>query len=540
MTETTGPRTLVVGIDACSRDVLSRLSPGVAPTITSLLEDGASGPLESQLPPWTPSAWPSMFTGVNPGKHGVYGFLRFEGYDWDVVNATDVREHSLWEICSQHGLTSVVVNVPVTHPPGGFDGALIPGYTAPEDPDCHPPGLLEEVREETGEYRLYGTQLSEGATREERIDGYEELVEMRGRALRYLIDREDPEFAFVQFQQSDTVFHEFPEGDAPDRVYAAIDDEIRTTLETCEPETVVLVSDHGIGPYAGHEVRPNVTLRDLGLLETATGIEKPSWSDISTRRLRKGRTEDPEEEDGRSPAEALLAAAASVGITSQRVGAVLERLGLADAVLRVVPPDLVSAAGEHVDFPVSTAYLRDRIEMGIRINLAGREPEGVVEPEAYDEVRDRVIDAFVDMETPDGRPAFDAVLPREEVFSGPYLDDAPDVVLVPAAFDQYLSASIRETPFGEPREPYNHKLHGIVGITGPGIEPRELSDAHLLDVAPTVLSLLGIPVSDRMDGTALPVVDSPPRATLPPYAGEPVSTENANVESRLASLGYLE
>lgn len=363
---------------------------------------------------------------------------------------------------------------------------------------------------------------------------------MRGRALRYLIDREDPEFAFVQFQQSDTVFHEFPEGDAPDRVYAAVDAEIEATIETCEPETVMIVSDHGIGPYSGHEVRPNVTLRDLDLLETATGVEKPSWSDISTRRLRKGRTEDPEEVDDRSPAEALLSAAASVGITSQRVGAVLERLGLADAVLRVVPTDFVAAAGEHVDFPVSTAYLRDRIEMGIRINLDGREPAGVVEPEAYDAVRDRVIDAFADMETPDGRPAFDAVLPREEVFSGPYVEDAPDVVLLPAAFDQYLSASIRETPFGEPREPYNHKLHGIVGISGPGITSGELADAHLLDVAPTVLSLLGLPASDRMDGRALPVVDPPARTTLPPYAGETASTDDADVESRLASLGYLE
>ena len=183
--------TLVFGVDALSHDILSRLPSGTAPTIESLVDDGVSGPLESQLPPWTPSTWPTIYTGVNPGKHGIYGFLRFEGYDWDVVNATDIHEYTLWELLSLQGRSSVVVNAPVTHPPPTFDGALIPGYIAPEDPDCHPAGLLEEVREAIGEYRLYNRQLSEGASKDERIDGYEEVVGMRGRAFRYLLDREE-------------------------------------------------------------------------------------------------------------------------------------------------------------------------------------------------------------------------------------------------------------------------------------------------------------------------------------------------------------
>src|SRR6056297_4186708 len=146
---------LVFGVDALCEEVLSRLPPDATPTIDRLLAEGASGPLESQLPPWTPSAWPSIYTGVNPGKHGVYCFLRFDGYDWDVVNATDVKERTLWELLDRHDRTSVVVNVPVTHPPRSFDGALIPGYTAPENPTCHPEGLLADVRESIGDYTVY-------------------------------------------------------------------------------------------------------------------------------------------------------------------------------------------------------------------------------------------------------------------------------------------------------------------------------------------------------------------------------------------------
>jgi predicted AlkP superfamily phosphohydrolase/phosphomutase len=567
-----GLRTLVIGIDALSRDVLSRLSPGTAHVIESLLATGASGPLESQLPPWTPSAWPSIYTGVNPGKHGVYGFLRFDGYDWDVVNATDVREHTFWELCSEYGLRSVVVNAPVTHPPSSFEGALIPGYTAPADPECHPPGLLEEVREAIGGYRLYNRQLREGATREERIEGYEELIEMRGEALRYLVDREHPDLAFVQFQQSDTVFHEFPEGDAPDRVYAAIDAEVEATLEATDPETVVVVSDHGIGPCSGYEVRPNVRLRELGFVETTTEGDKPSWATIATEQLRSreggddrqsdrdgadgdgrggsdtresdggGADGDDRQSDGlaRSAAETLLSAAAGMGLTSQRIGAVLRRLHLDDAVLRVVPPDLVAAASEHVDFANSTAYMRDRIELGIRLNVVGREPEGTVPPEEYQAVRTELVETFEHLRTPDGEPAFDAVLPREKVYHGPYLEDAPDLVLVPAAFDQYVSATIRESTFGTPREPWSHKLHGILGVVGPDVSAEAVENAHLFDVAPTVLATLGVPVSDRMDGEVLPFLDSSGTASYPPYRGESVATANAAVENRLTDLGYLE
>ncbi len=67
-----------------------------------------------------------------PGKHGVYDFLSFDGYHWNVVNATHVRERPIWELLGEHGIRSVVVNVPVTHPAREFDGALIPGMTAPK------------------------------------------------------------------------------------------------------------------------------------------------------------------------------------------------------------------------------------------------------------------------------------------------------------------------------------------------------------------------------------------------------------------------
>jgi predicted AlkP superfamily phosphohydrolase/phosphomutase len=537
-TDFDGMRTLVLGIDGASLDVLADRGEDVVPNVEELLERGVSGDLESQLPPWTPSAWPSIYTGVNPGKHGVFGFLQFEGYDWDVVNYTDVREHAVWELLDDHGHSSVVVNAPVTHPPTAFDGALVPGYVAPEEPTCHPEGLYEELTDEIGEYRVYG-DTDDGTDPAEIAAEYESLVEMRGEAFRYLADRFDPDFGFLQFQQTDTVFHEHPEKpDVVDAVYAAADREIGATLDACDPDVVLLVSDHGMGPYDGYEFRANSFLRDRGDVTTTTGEGgMPSWSSIAENRLRDG------EEGGQPEPGALertMSVAARVGLTSQRIERVVRALGLEDLALRVAPTDAVRAASESVSFEESRAYVRDRIELGVRINLEGREPEGVVAESEYESVRADVIDALTAVRTPDGEPVFESVLRREDVFDGPYVEDAPDVLMLPTEFDQYLSASLRDEQFGPPSEPYNHKRQGVVAAAGDVDASASLGDAHVFDVAPTVLATFGIPAADRMDGIVMPMVDRVGTESYPQYEGVDVATEDAAVESHLEDLGYLE
>lgn len=532
-------RTLLIGIDAACRPVLDQLAAsGDVPTLTALFDDGVVGDLTSQVPPWTPSAWPSVYTGANPGRHGVFGFLGYDGYDWDVVNATDVREWTLWELLDYHGLQSVVVNGPVTHPPPEIDGAVVPGYVAPEDPDCHPPGLLDEVRSAVGPYRVYGDTDHDSASPTD----YRELVEMRGRAFRYLLDEFDPHFGFVQFQQTDTVFHERPHDQAAIReVYRAVDDEVAAIVDDYDPEVVVVASDHGIGEYGGYEFRVNDYLRERGYVETrAGGSGMPSWG-VAGVAFQRGERDAPDGPNG--PVESALAAVSAVGVTSQRVGAVLGRLGLREFVLERAPTTLVKAAEEGVGFHDSRAYMRSRVELGVRINLAGREPSGVVPAERYDEVREELISALRTATTPEGEAVFSTVAPREEVFEGPYVSEAPDVVVVPNEYDHYLSAQIRDEPFvSEPREPWNHKLRGVVSVTGSGVDVAAgVGDAHLFDVAPTVLATLGLPAGTRMDGDPLPAVEPAGVTEYPPYEGGcHRATDDTAVEGRLADMGYLE
>lgn len=537
MEHTNDPLLLVVGLDAACLPVLEPLfDRGVTPTLEALFEEAASGALESQIPPWTASAWPSVYTGKNPGKHGVFDFLTFEGYDWDVVNATDVRERPIWELLSEHGYRSVVVNAPVTHPARRFDGALIPGMTAPEDPTCHPTGILEDVEAACGEYHVYPQSTGKPTGS---IEGYEEAIECRGEAFRYLADRFGPDFGFLQFQQTDSVFHERPDRRAVEAVYRAVDRELEAILAACEPDNVLVVSDHGIGQVEGVEFRANAFLREKGYIRAERGGKgMPTWSQAWRNDLLAG-----EEAGDHEPTvfERVMELAARAGITTQRVASAFDRLGLKEAVGRRVPDNAIRAANEQVDFPASRAYVRSKSELGVRINLKGREPAGKVPAEDYEWVRDEIVGTLSALKAPDGEPVFEDVAPREAYFKGPEIDQGPDVVTVPRGFDNTLVAGLGGERFGEPVERWNHKQRGVIAATGTGIdEGTDLAGATIFDVAPTICALFDVPIDRAMDGRQLPIVDPSGERAYPDYEPmHPVQIADATAEERLSELGYL-
>ncbi|MFC6825503.1 alkaline phosphatase family protein [Halopelagius fulvigenes] len=538
-------RTLLVGLDAACGPILDPLlEEGALPNLEEVFEDGATGPLRSQIPPWTASAWPSLYTGKNPGKHGVFDFLAFDGYDWDVVNGSDVKARTMWDYLDENGLSSVVVNAPVTHPPRDIDGAVIPGYLAPDEPDCHPEGILDDVRDAVGEYRVYAERETDDRVDDEaKFDEYLALTHLRGEAFRYLADRFDPDFGFVQFQKTDAVFHDFP-GDSEKvrAVYEAVDEELGETLSACDPDVVVVASDHGIGEYDGYEVQVNEFLRREGLLDTATdGRGVPSWFQVKDEQLVGGDADaDTDADDGPTAVERLAAFAAKGGLTYQRGKAVLERLGLAEFVGKHVPIGAVFAASESVSFESSRAYLRSGSELGVRLNVEGRDPSGVVPASKYESARDDVISVLESLTDPEGRPVFDEVVPRETHIYGPYADEAVDVLCVPRDFENSLSVHVGDT-FDSP-EPWNHKPDGVVAVAGEDVDAdADLSGAHLFDIAPTVLSTFGVAPDEEMDGETLAVVDAVEPISYPEFeVADRVQTDDGEVEERLADLGYLE
>lgn len=124
---------LVVAFDGATFDlILPWAAAGYLPTLEKLMREGAHGPLESTLPPVTSPAWPTFMTGMNPGRHGVFDFIRPQAGNFSMVSADQIAARTLWEILSSAGLRVTVLNVPVTHPPRPVNGILIPGLLSPD------------------------------------------------------------------------------------------------------------------------------------------------------------------------------------------------------------------------------------------------------------------------------------------------------------------------------------------------------------------------------------------------------------------------
>jgi len=536
-------KTLLVGLDGASWSTLEPLfDDGSMPNVYSIVTEGTDSPLESQIPPWTPSAWPSLYTGKNPGKHGVFDFLTYDGYEWGLTNATHVREPSIWEILDRYGYSSVVVNVPVTHPARPFDGALVPGYTAPEEPKCHPPDILETIREELGGYEVYPQDTVSGS---EKTELRRRLAAIRARreAFDLLADRFDPDFGFVEFQQTDSIVHSRPgDIDALEAVYEAVDKQIGRLLETWNPNNVVLVSDHGAGAYEGYEFRINEFLRQNGYLRSGTeGLGRPRWK-TTLNSVDESRQSD---KLTSVPSKFLAWAARFMtryGVTVQRIGPLLRKLRLNWVVGKILPEEVIETSEESVDFPNSVAYMRTRSECGLRLNLEGREPNGTVAQDEYESVQAELVSLLSSATAPNGKPIFEHVAPREEYFEGPRIERGPDIVTVPADFENLLSVNVVDDIFAKLTREWNHKRHGVFVAWGDTIDANaNLGEPHLFDVCPTILATFDVPRDEAMDGDVLDVVTPAGKTTYPSYEpdAETVTTDGS-VEDRLRDIGYLE
>ncbi|WP_331234697.1 alkaline phosphatase family protein [Natronorarus salvus] len=460
-------RALIVEIDGASPQLLDpMLDRGLLPTLSSLAETGASGPLRSQVPLHGTSAWSSLHTGTNPGKHGVFGPFVYEGYDWVHTDVNAPREPALWEILAYHGLSSTVVNVPFAT--SGESVAAVPAA-------CPPASSVDEdlsaVREAIGEYRLSPEPGVEGAERA--------LVDQRLAAFSHLLDVAAPDVGIVRFESPGRVNR----GDADrEQLYRAIDAGLGDLLERVDADLVVVASAYGLAQSCGHELRVNEFLHRRGYLESGPCRGKPA-----------------------TPTEAECVA--------EPIGS-----GPIDRVIggtrRVLPRALLGRGSRSVDLAGSTAYLRSPVEYGLRVNRRGREPDGVVGADRYETLRSELIETLRDLTAPNGDPAFTDVVRREAYLWGPHVDEAPDVVAIPnegVSLSAALGGEVFDSRGGTPcRTPT-----GYLAVAGPGIDPRTLSDAHLFDVAPTVLAALSLPLSDRMDGAPLPVAPRTGRMSYP-------------------------
>ena len=126
-------KVVVLGIDGVPCSLLKRFTEqGIMPNLAKLAEKGTLTDMTASIPEVSSTSWSTFMTGVNPGKHGIYGFMELQkdGYKWKFPNSNDVSSETIWDIAGRHDKKSIVLNVPSTYPARELKGILTAGFVA--------------------------------------------------------------------------------------------------------------------------------------------------------------------------------------------------------------------------------------------------------------------------------------------------------------------------------------------------------------------------------------------------------------------------
>jgi len=545
---------LIIGLDGATFDLIKPwAAEGKLPALAKLMQDGVTGDLESTLPPVTSPAWPTFMTGKNPGKHGVFDFIRPRAGTFDMVNASQIKGKLLWEILGEAGYSVGVLNVPITYPPRKVNGYMVPGLLSPDQgKTVYPPDLLKPYEAELGKYRLTPNVQYKAGNEDEFIADLHDLIDTQLRYALRLMKDHPTDVLMLHFLATDNGSHTLwrfmdkthprhepalaaKYGEALLKVYQHLDEAVRQVQaaggraeDARRPNTIVM-SDHGFGPLH-RTINLNILFIEKGLMH----LKPRFFTQLRWWAFRNGLT----------PATAYK---------------ILSKLGLQNITAKVSRKARNEMVGkflsfEDVDWSKTSAYSMGHVGQ-IYINLQGREPYGSVTPDRYAEARQQVIDALNTLTDPaTGKSLVDRIIPREEAAHGPYADQGADLHLIldgykTIAFPLFATDGRVLTPQIR-GDSGCHRLHGIfIGSGAAFIQGAAVNNARIIDLAPTILHILNVPVPQDMDGRVLSETLTPELQARSPQVGAAATTstaqvdftdaEQAEVEERLRALGYL-
>ena len=427
---------LVLGLDGAAFEVIEPLvAAGRLPHLGQWIREGSARPLPSTTPPVTFPAWSSFMTGLGPGEHGIFDFSqKVEGrYRIRFVNASDRRGESIFAAVSRAGGRVLVLGLPATYPPEPVSGLVVPGFDAPvsnasdaastSNPDLYRriaaragPWMRPDLNESASDT---GFHERAAATLLGRIEAKTQFALTALEEMKRENRGQRPDLFTVVFSESDTVGHHYWRDHDPDSprhdpgasaarrsavgdVYAALDRACgRLRAAYGEDALCLVVSDHGMGGASDCILHLNRYLAEQGFY---------------ARRSAAGRRAD------------ALARSLRDAALRRLPAAWLQKLfrGAPGAAAR-----LESAARfGGVDWSRTVAFSEEvNTQPGVWINLGGREQRGCVAPQDYEAVRAQVIERLEAWRLPGGSPAIARARRREDVYSGPFVERAPDIVV---------------------------------------------------------------------------------------------------------------
>ena len=491
------PKVFYIGLDALSRKLLLQWSSeGSLPHLKKLMDSAAWGMTRNDPGIYTGSVWPTLWSGAAPGNHGCYYNEQIVPgtYETEDFLGAEVKREPFWNELSRQGLRIGVFDVPKTPLSKGLNGFHIVdwGTHDAEIPACSwPAGLLAELEQAHGSSGFRRcVWIMDGAEPEATLQQrLLERIETRVAMSEDLLRREAVDLFMLGFGESHCVGHQCWHvhdqkhpwhdaqcrqdiGDPMKKIYSAIDQAVGRLWKLADEQTLFIVHcSHGMAAHYDASYLLDEALRRLE-------GQAPPRSRVLLDRVRKMWKKLP------------------VGFT--------ERFGsMARAVNRL--PD----AGDRAARPCFVVPSNANCP-GIRLNLVGREPNGVLHPGAE-------ADAFVDRleadlmefrEAADGRQLVKEIIRRRDAFPGDHAELLPDLFVrwnrnepITGMRSPRIGAIVREDD--STRRSGDHRPGGLLIACGPGVPVGErLPVMRDADLAPSLAAYLGVELAN-MDGEVL-------------------------------------
>ena len=507
---------LVVGLDAAEATLLEKwAAEGLLPTIARLTRDGAVAKLDNPMETLPGAIWPEIWSGRSGANVGQFyhpeqihtGEAELRPVEHDEVDASN----NYWSIASQAGRRVCVVDQVQSALNTGLNGMQVLEWGLHDrtfSERCHPPELLEEIHSRYGLHPVRGCD-EYGDSKKGRqwlLDDLMKGASQKRDLVLDLMQREHWDLFACTLSESHCVGHHFwhcldassprHEPNIPEQhrhairtIYQQLDETVERLIEAAGPySTTLVIASHGIGPsHAGYQLLPEILAR-LGLGSDLGGAAKGALRRFQYR----VKNTVP---NVWLPALRALSRFGPIKSAQRRAGAM--RFPLESNLVKAV------------------AVPNNRLG-GIRINLAGRDPFGCVNPGAeanalMEELRDELL-VLEDPQT--GERIVDRVMMSNQEFGPDCHPDVPDIMVLfrtghgPIEACRSERVGLVELPYFSRRmhRSGDHTIESRLWAIGPSVRRgSRLEPAHVLDVAPTILEFLGVSLPENLDGKPISI-----------------------------------
>lgn len=457
----TPPEVMVIGLDGAPPDLIFGEWAYRLPTLSALARRGAWGHMESITPPITVPAWACMMTSRDPGTLGIYGFRNRhpERYELRQANSADVRVPTVWDRASKAGKDCIVIGVPPSYPVKPLNGILVSCFLAPgpQADFTYPSSLKEELAASCPPYVLDVPDFRSGDTGRIMQNVYQ-MTDSRFAAADYLLSTKPCDLFIMVEIGTDRMNHalwSYADSNHPRHVrgsalrgalldyYVAVDGHIGRLLDRHAGERTSILV---VSDHGAMPREGNVCLND--------------W-------LR---------------AEGHLA-------------------------LREKPRNIVRLAPDLVDWAQTTAWGDGGYYGRLFLNVAGRDPAGVVDRAHSDALLNHIAAGIREIAGPDGEPLANEALRPAELYR--VVNGFPPDLMATFGDLRWRSsgscghASIHAYGNDTGLDEANHARHGICVVTSPVVEQGRRDGLRLYDVAPTILDLLHLDADAGAFGRSL-------------------------------------